>query len=123
MGTARLVSVSGVRLGAASLTFKSRRGATFQVDICKRDRGRGAFTPIASTGKYDLFVVNGGKGYKPTDHQLERTVDQLARTITANEVRVRPLRVLTLSQRLRKHPRGKFDARQGPQKKTGRQTL
>ena len=108
LGASRLVSISGVRLGAASVTFKSRSGVSFQVDICKRDRGKGAHAPIASTAKYDLFVVNGGKGRKPTDRQLERTVDLLANTIKANEARV-ALRVLTLRQRLQRFPRGKFD--------------
>ena len=114
VGTARLTSVQGVHLGAASLTFKSRRGVTFQVDICKRDRGVGAFTPIASSGLYDLFVVNGGRGYKATDRQLLDTVNQLASTITANEPRVK-VRVMTLRQRLRQHPGGKFDVRSAPQ--------
>ena len=112
LGMARLVSISGVRLGAASLIFKTRLGVSFQVDICKRDSGRGSHKPIASTGKYDLFVVNGGKGYTPTNHQLERTVDQLARTINANEARAPRLRVLTLRKRLRQHPRGKFNTLQ-----------
>ena len=73
----------------------------------------GAFTPIASSGLYDLFVVNGGRGYKATDRQLLDTVNQLASTITANEPRVK-VRVMTLRQRLRQHPGGKFDVRSAP---------
>ncbi len=113
LGQAKLMSILGVHLGAATLTF-AVRGATFQVDICLRDRGPGARPAVASTAKFDLYLANGGRGFKRTDTRVLRTVERLSRVITANEARAPALRLLTLRQRRRRHPSGKFDVRSAP---------
>lgn len=111
IGGAAVVGMAGVRLGAASVTLKTRGGWTFQVDICQKGAGRNAFPPVASTDQYDLFVANNGQGIKPTDAQLGRMVRALAKVIRANEPKTPSLAVLSLRERLQRYPRGKFSAR------------
>lgn len=110
LGDAVIKGITGVRLGAAAVTLEAR-GWKVQVDICRRDRGKKAHQPVASTRRYELFVVNGGKGRKPTNQQLARTIGLLARTIQNNEKKTTQLELLTLRARLQRHPRGRFDAR------------
>jgi hypothetical protein len=110
LGHATVVSVRGVRLGAASVTLKHRNGATFQVDICRHDSSAGALAPIAATKRYDLFLSNGGRGRQRTGMDLHQVIHSLSEVIRANEARLPRLAVLPLRERLRRYPRGRFDA-------------
>jgi len=111
VGGAAVVDMAGVRLGAASVTLKTRGGWTLQVDICQKVAGWEAYSPVASTDRYDLFVANNGQGTKPTNAKLGRIVRALAKIVRANEPKTSPLAVLSLRERLRRYPRGKFSAR------------
>ena len=109
-GAASVVGVHGVRLGAASVTLKLRTGETCQVDICSRDTSAGALEPVASTRRYDLFLANGARGRRHTGQTMARLVHELARIIRGNETTAPRLSLLPLRERLRRYPRGRFDA-------------
>ena len=110
LGAATVEGVYGVRLGAASVTMKLRTGETCQVDICRRDTSATALEPVASTRRYDLFLANGARGRLHTGQAMARLVVELARIIRSNETSVPRLSLLPLRERLRRYPRGRFDA-------------
>jgi len=111
LGPLTLTGISGVRLGAASLTLQARGGATLQVDLCARDLTGLALEPVAATRHYDLFLANGGRGRAVTRARLSRVARRIALIVAANEERIPRLDLLTLRQRLGRHPGGRFDAR------------
>lgn len=110
LGQATLVAVHGVRLGAAAITLKLSNGDTIQVDICQHDGSPRALEPVAATSRYDLFLANGSRGHERTGLKLNQVVQQLAQVIRTNEARVPRLNLLPLRERLRRYPRGRFDA-------------
>lgn len=111
LGSFTVTAITGVRLGAASVTLQDRRGDSLQLDICRRDWSRAAMEPVASTAHYDLYVANGARGATTTGRRTGRIIDHLARTVAANEARSPRLDLLTLRQRLVRYPAGRFDAR------------
>ncbi len=111
MGPLTVLAISGVSMGAASITLGQLDGSSFQVDITRADRTLGALEPVASTGEYDLYLANGGTGHKPTGARLDRIMNHLARVMASNQTRTPRLKMLTLGQRLRRYPDGRFDAR------------
>jgi hypothetical protein len=104
LGSWRVIRTAAPRAGAVSLELEDALSRPFFLDICKRDQRRAAPTPPAFTDLYDIFVANEGNGSARTleDHGLAAMA--LAEVVRANEHAVSMSGLLTLSERLRKHP-------------------
>ena len=71
--------------GATILSLAHRDGREARVHICARSgRARG----LAHTALFDLVLMDGGQGDRPTEERLGRVLQQLARHIRRNELRV-----------------------------------
>lgn len=109
-GRWRVVEVLPVRLGAVPVILETRRGERFQVDVLRRD-GRGhAKRGIAETRHYALYLANTGRGARPTPEDFGLGLMWLAALIRPREHRYRPPALLTLRERLERHPGGQFEA-------------
>jgi hypothetical protein len=104
LGSWRVVRSFSLRAGAVSLELKDASDRPFYLDICKRDRRPSAPKPPASTDLYDIFVANEGDGSATTveDHGLAAMA--VAEVVRANEHSVTVAGMLTLRERLRRHP-------------------
>jgi len=109
-GRWRIVSVLPVKLGAVPVILETRRGVRFQVDILRRDRGQGAKRGIAETRRYALYLANLGRGMKPTREEHGLGLIWLAALLRSCERRHAPPALLTLRERLTRHPGGRFSA-------------
>lgn len=109
-GRWRLVAVHPVKFGAVPVVLETRGGERFQVDVLARDPRRGSRRGIAQTRHYALYLSNIGRGAKPTREEHGLGVIWLAAMLRAREVSRTPARLLTLAERLQRHPDGRFDA-------------
>lgn len=109
-GRWRLVAVHPVKFGAVPVVLETRGGERFQVDVLARDPRRGSRRGIAQTRHYALYLSNIGRGAKPTREEHGLGVIWLAAMLRAREVSHAPARLLTLAERLQRHPDGRFDA-------------
>lgn len=109
-GRWRIVSVLPVKLGAVPVILETRHGVQFQVDILRRDRGQGAKRGIAETRRYALYLANLGRGMKPTREEHGLGLIWLAALLRSCERRHAPPALLTLRERLTRHPGGRFSA-------------
>ncbi len=109
-GRWRLVAVHPVKFGAVPVVLETRGGERFQVDVLARDPRRGSRRGIAQTRHYALYLSNIGRGAKPTREEHGLGVIWLAAMLRAREVSHAPARLLTLAERLVRHPDGRFDA-------------
>jgi hypothetical protein len=73
-----------VREGAAVLTLVTGDERQARVHICAHEgRPRG----LVHTALFDLVLMDGGQGDRPTDESLGRVLMQLGRHIRRNEIR------------------------------------
>ena len=80
-----VADLAPVARGATILSLAHRDGREARVHICARSgRARG----LAHTALFDLVLMDGGQGDRPTDERLGRVLQQLARHIRRNELRV-----------------------------------
>jgi hypothetical protein len=68
--------------GATILTLAQRDGEIARVHICAR---HGQARGLASTELFDLVLMDGGQGDRPTEESLARVLRQLARHIRRSE--------------------------------------
>ena len=79
-----LDALSPVRDGAAVLSLSHRDGRLARLHICAHDgRPRG----LAHTALFDLVLMDGGQGDRPTDESLGRVLLTLAHHLRRNELR------------------------------------
>ena len=74
--------LSPVQLGGAVLTLEHKRGFHAQVHIC---RHTGSPKGITHSKHFDLFVMNGGDGERPSEEELGRVVLTIGEVIRQNE--------------------------------------
>lgn|GEM_PF-2398483 len=89
--------------GAVSVKIRLDEQRTFDVEIMARDTSALAQKPPAQTGKFALFVVNGGDGWAPTREEQGLAAMTLAKIIEKNEASVNLPGLLTHAERLRRH--------------------
>ena len=77
-------SLEVVRDGAAVLTLRTRDAQQARVHICAHD---GSPRGLVHTALFDLVLMDGGQGDRPTDESLGRVLLQLSRHIRRNEMR------------------------------------
>ena len=78
-----LQALEVVRDGAAVLTLVSRDARQARVHICAHD---GHPRGLVHTALFDLVLMDGGQGDRPTDESLGRVLMQLGRHIRRNEL-------------------------------------
>lgn len=78
----QLDHLSTVHEGAAVLSLSHRDGRLARVHVCAR---HGRPTGVAHTALFDLVLMDGAAGDRPTDESLGRVLSQLARRIRRNE--------------------------------------
>lgn len=89
--------------GAASVVLSDTRGQQFQLDVCARDRRKGAPLGPGRSELYEVFLANCGNGRKPTLEEHGLAAMALAEVIRSNEHRVPASAFMTLSERLARH--------------------
>ena len=112
-GRWRVVAVHPVKYGAVPVILATRSGERFQVDILRRDRRQGAKQGVARTHHFALHLANVGRGVAPTREEHGLGILWLAALLRTRERRVELPELLTLRDRLVRHPRARFDALQG----------
>ena len=80
----KLVDLSGVRAGSSVATLENDNGRSQRVHIC-----RNAGTPqgVVYTDRFDLVVMNGGRGDLPTEESFGQAVAEIAHIIARNEAK------------------------------------
>ena len=73
-----------VHQGAAILELSHRTGQTARVHICTYE---GKPKGLAHTALFDLILMDGGRGDKPTEETIGRVLLTLADIIAENEIR------------------------------------
>jgi hypothetical protein len=92
-----LTALSPVERGAAVLTLQHRAGQLARVHLCARDgRPKG----LTHTALFDLLLMDGGQGDRPTDEGLGRALVNLASRVKHNELGSADLRVRGLLSHL-----------------------
>lgn len=109
-GRWRVVAVRPVKMGAVPVVVECRNGRRFQVDVVRRDGHLLGRRGIAETRHYALFLSNVGGGDTPTPEEQGLGVLWLAALLRPREHRVSPVGLMTLRERHRRFPRGRFDA-------------
>jgi hypothetical protein len=77
----RVAGLTGAVDGSCVLTLEKGRRA-HRVHLCRND---GSPQGIVYTSRFDLVVMNGGKGDLPTDEGFAQAVAEVAHVLAANE--------------------------------------
>src|SRR5262249_40761616 len=78
----RVADLSGVADGACVLTLKNERGRTHRIHLCRND---GSPEGLVYTDRFDLVVMNGGRGDLHTEEGLAQAVAAVAHILADNE--------------------------------------
>ncbi len=78
----RVAGLSGEEDGSCVLALENRRGRSHRVHICRND---GRPQGLVHTRRFDLVVMNGGRGDLPTEEGLAQAVAAVGRVLAANE--------------------------------------
>lgn len=82
-----------------AVLFEDAQGATFQLDVCRRDDSESAARAPGQSRHFSVFVANEGDGSTPTHEDHGLCAMALAEVISGNEGGVSPHTFSTLSQR------------------------
>lgn len=88
----RLTGLTAVIDGSFVLTLQNERGRAHRVHVCRND---GRPQGLVYTKRFDLVVMNGGRGDLPTEEGLAQAVAETAHVLAANEGDRRHLPVVT----------------------------
>lgn len=75
-------ALTGVVDGSCVLTLKNQRGREHRVHLCRND---GSPEGLVFTDRFDLVVMNGGRGDLPTEEGLAQAVAEVAHVLAQNE--------------------------------------
>jgi hypothetical protein len=78
----RLADLGGPAAGACVVTLQNERGRTQRVHLCRND---GRPQGLVYTDRFDLVVMNGGRGDLGTDESMAQAVAAIAHVLAANE--------------------------------------
>jgi hypothetical protein len=106
-----VANLTGTVDGSAVLTLENKRGRSHRVHICRND---GDPQGLVHTRRFDLVVMNGGRGDLPTEESFAHAVAEIAHVLATRENDRRQAPVLAAlmpqSERLRRFA-GPADAR------------
>jgi hypothetical protein len=88
----QLADLSGVVDGSCVLTLENERGRTHRVHVCGND---GQPQGLVYTKRFDLVVMNGGRGDLPTEEGLAQAVAKVAGVLASNEAKWRNAPLVT----------------------------
>lgn len=80
----RVAALDGVLDGSSALTLQNKNGRSQRLHICRND---GSPRGLVYTDRFDLVVMNGGRGDLPTEEGFGQAVADVAHVIAANEAR------------------------------------
>lgn len=75
-------ALTGVVDGSCVLTLKNQRGREHRIHLCRND---GSPEGMVYTSRFDLVVMNGGRGDLPTEEGLAQAVAEVAHVLAKNE--------------------------------------
>lgn len=79
----RVADLASVADGSCVLALVNGSGRTVRIHVCRND---GAPKGLVYTDRFDLLVMNGGRGDLPTEEGLAQAVAELAHVLARNEV-------------------------------------
>jgi hypothetical protein len=88
----QLADLSGVVDGSCVLTLENERGRSHRVHLCGND---GRPQGLVYTKRFDLVVMNGGRGDLPTEEGLAQAIAKVAHVLAANEAKWRNAPLVT----------------------------
>lgn len=97
-------AIEPLAMGALRVRMRCEDGASFGVEIMKRDRSPIAARPPAQTEQFALFVNNGGDGGAVTAETQGLAAMALAQIVARNEAAVATDGFMTHSERIAEHP-------------------
>jgi len=74
--------LTGVVDGSCVLTLRNQRGREHRIHLCRND---GSPEGLVYTNRFDLVVMNGGRGDLPTEEGLAQAVAEVAHVLAQNE--------------------------------------
>jgi hypothetical protein len=77
-----VAGLTGAVDGSAVVTLQNKRGRSHRVHICRND---GRPQGLVYTRRFDLVVMNGGRGDLPTEEGFARAVAELGHVLATNE--------------------------------------
>jgi hypothetical protein len=83
-GSWHVAALDGVLDGSSALTLQNKNGRSQRLHICRND---GSPRGLVYTDRFDLVVMNGGRGDLPTEEGFGQAVAEVAHVIAANEAR------------------------------------
>lgn len=78
----KVTGMTGAVHGSCVVTVENESGRQNRIHVC---RNSGDPSGLVYTGKFDLVVMNGGRGDLPTEESFGQAVAQLAHVLAANE--------------------------------------
>lgn len=92
--------LTGVVDGSCVLTLQNERGREHRIHVC---RNEGSPEGLVFTDRFDLVVMNGGRGDLPTEEGFAQAVAEVARVLAKNEPdgRIEPVIAGLMTQRSR----------------------
>ncbi len=107
LGKWSIEQVKPTTFGAIPVVMRSPAGDAFQVDVLRRDP---AMQGVADTRRFSLFIANGGNGSTASNDLHARGAKVLAHQLARTEISGAPLpKLMSFSERSRRHPFGNFD--------------
>jgi hypothetical protein len=104
-----VAEVLPVERGAMTVVARGDDGRPFRLEILARDPSPLAAAPPAETGRFAIFVCNGGDGVKQTVEDEGLAAMTLATFVRANEHRFDATAFLTHAERIAEHPTALLD--------------
>jgi hypothetical protein len=74
--------LTGIVDGSCVLTLKNQRGREHRIHVCRND---GSPEGLVYTNRFDLLVMNGGRGDLPTEEGFAQAVAEVAHVLAKNE--------------------------------------
>jgi hypothetical protein len=78
----RVLDLSAPTEGACVLSLQNERGRTYRIHLCRND---GRPEGLVFTDRFDMVVMNGGRGDLHTEEGLAQAVAEVAHVLAANE--------------------------------------
>jgi hypothetical protein len=117
IGTFTIDAIRPLAEGAVTVAVSSAGGRAFELEILARDASPLAPRAPGETGRFAIYVRNGGDGFAPTNEEQGLTAMALAAIVKRNEDKVSAEGFLTHEGRFSQHRRSLV--KKGPKTRRG----